>query len=355
MKPMWTHSLMVLCFLVGTLALAGCSGDPGAGDGTIRWRAQSGISPSSWQYTDQFARFAELVKERSGGRLEIQIFPPGTIVDAYEQFSAVAKKAIDMGMGVGGYNVKQVPEAYIEQGLFGTFSSLDDFVDFYIYYRDGAVYEILDAAYRDKGTHLLKSLGPSPLVLILKDPITRLQQIRGLKIRGSGAAPDLITNLGAVPVTLAPAEVYIALQTGTIDGVIMPSYTIGTINLWDVAKGILGPPFGQVAGDMYVNLDSYNALPEDLKKVVDEAAEEAMHHYVEAITQKMDEIMDLAQREHGVTVVNLSDAEYAGILQAAAPLLDTAASRSPRSEEIIVLMREYLAEKGSPISSFLTP
>jgi TRAP-type C4-dicarboxylate transport system substrate-binding protein len=349
---MSTRSLAVLYFLVAMLALAGCSGDSGAGDGTIKWRAQSGISPNSWQYTDQFARFAELVQERSGGRLSIQIFPPGTIVDAYEQFSAVKKKAIEMGMGVGGYNLKQVPEAYIEQGLFGTFSSLDDFVDFYIYYRDGAVYEILDAAYREKGVHLLKSLGPSPLALISKEPINRLQQIRGLKIRGSGAAPDLITNLGAVPVTLAPAEVYIALQTGTVDAVIMPSYTIGTINLWDVAKGLLGPPFGQVAGDMYVNLEAYNALPDDLQQVVDEAAEEAMHHYLEAITQKINEITDLAQREHGVTVVNLPDEEFVGILQAAAPLLDKAASRSAKSAEIIALMREYLTEKGSPISSF---
>ncbi|MEE8349158.1 MAG: TRAP transporter substrate-binding protein DctP [Acidobacteriota bacterium] len=349
---MSTKNLMVLFFLVGTLVLAGCSGGTSRGDGTIRWRAQSGISSSSWQYTDQFAKFADLVKERSGGRLEIQIFPPGTIVDAYEQFSAVEKHAIEMGMGVGGYNLKQVPEAYIEQGLFGTFSNLDDFVDFYIYYRDGAVYQILDAAYRERGVHLLKSLGPSPLVLISREPINRLQQVRGLKIRGSGAAPDLITNLGAVPVTLAPAEVYIALQTGTVDGVIMPSYTIGTINLWDVAKGILGPPFGQVAGDMYVNLEAYNALSEDLKQVVDEAAEEAMHHYVEAITQKINEITELAQREHGVTVVNLPDEEYAGILQAAAPLLATAAARSPKSAEIIALMREYLTEKGSPITSF---
>ncbi len=352
MKPMLTRSLMVLFLLAGAWALAGCSGDAGGGDGVIRWRAQSGLSPTSWQHTDQFAKFAELVEERSGGRLKIQIFPPGTIVDAYEQFGAVAKKAIDMGMGVGGYNLKQVPEAYIEQGLFGTFSSLDDFVDFYVYYREGAVYQILDAAYREEGVHLLKSLGPSPLVLISKEPINRLEDVRGLKIRGSGAAPDLITNLGAVPVTLAPAEVYIALQTGTIDGVIMPSYTIGTINLWDVAKGILGPPFGQVAGDMYVNLDAYNALPDDLKQVVEEAAEEAMHHYVEAIIRKMDVILDLAERERGVTVVNLPDEEYVGILQAAAPLLDTAASRSPRSQEIIALMREYLTEKGSPISSF---
>jgi len=126
----------------------------------------------------------------------------------------------------------------------------------------------------------------------------------------------------------------------------MPNYTIGTINLWDVAKGLMGPPFGQVAGDIYVNLEAYNSLPDDLKKIVEEAAEDAMLNYVETISGKMDEILEIAEREHGVTVVTLPDEEYAKILEAAAPILDQTAARSPGSKEIIQLMREYLAEKG---------
>ena len=217
----------------------------------------------------------------------------------------------------------------------------DQMVDF------SGFYELIDAAYREKGCHLLKSLGPSPLVFISREPLNTVQDLKGLKIRGSGAAPDLITNLGAVPVTLAPAELYMALQTGTVDGVIMPNYTIGTLNLWDVAKGLMGPPFGQVAGDMYVNLEVYNGLSDDLKEIVEEAAEDAMHHYLETLSVKMDEILELAEREHGVTMVTLADEEYAKILEAAAPILDQTAARSPGSEKIIQLMREYLAEKGT--------
>lgn len=340
-------SPLTKALLLITLALTACSSERAATDSTIRWRAQAGISPNSWSYQDQFAKFVELVNERSNGRLEIEIFAPGAIVDAYEQFNAVQRKAIEVGMGVGGYNVRQVPEAYIEQGLFGVFSTLEDFVDFYIYYQDGAVYEILDAAYREKGCHLLRSLGPSPLALISRDPIYTVEEIKGLKIRGSGAAPDLIKNLGATPVTLAPAEMFLALQTGTVDALIIPNYTIGTINLWDAAKGLLGPPFGQVAGDMYVNLEAYNSLSDDLQKIVDDAAEEAMLYYIETIPGKIDGILELAEKEHGVTIVTLPDEEYRKILAAAAPILDTAAARSPRSEEIIRLMREYLAEKGT--------
>ena len=308
-------SLRLLLLLAVLLIAAACSGGSTPEDTTIRWRAQAGVPSNSWSYQDHFVKFAELVKDKSQGRLEIEIFPPGTVVDAYEQFGAVQKKVLEVGMGVGGYNIKQVPEAYIELGLFGVFSSLQEFVNFYIYYQDGAVYQILDAAYREKGCHLLKSLGPSPLVLVSKNPITSVAQMKGMKIRGSGAAPDLISNLGGVPVTLAPAEIYLALQTGTIDGLITPQYAIGTLNLWDTA------------------------------------AEEAMLYYIDTITQKMDEILEIAQKEYGVQIVNLPDEEYAKILRAAPPILDQAASRSPRSEQIIEIMKGYLKQKGSPMVS----
>ena len=99
------------------------------------------------------------------------------------------------------------------------------------------MYQLLDAAYREKGCHLLRSLGPSHLSLISQTPVYTVEQIKGLKIKGSGAQPNLIKNLGAVPVTLAPAEHYMALQTGTVDGLIVPSYTIGTTHLLGCREG----------------------------------------------------------------------------------------------------------------------
>ncbi len=345
--------IQLALLLMTLLAVTACAREPDPEAGPIRWKAQAGMPAKSWSYDYQFSKFAELVNERSGGRLVIEVFPPGTIVDAYEQFSAVQRKAIEVGMGVGGYNLKQIPEAYIEQGLFGTFLELEDFVDFYIYYNDGAVYRLLDAAYREKGCHLLRSLGPSHLSLISQTPIYTVEQIKGLKIKGSGAQPNLIRNLGAVPVTLAPAEHYLALQTGTIDGLIVPSYTIGTTHLWDVGKGLLRPTLGQVAGNIYVNLEAYDSLSDDLKKIVEDAAEEAMMYYVETISRNLEEMLETAEKEHGVTIVTLPDEEYAKILKAAAPILDLAAERSPGSAEIIKLMKEYLLEKGSPMSRFL--
>lgn len=310
----------------------------------IKWKAQAGMAATSWSYMYQYQKFVDLVNERSGGRLKIELFAPGAIVDAYEQFGAVQKKAIEVGMGVGGYNIKHVPEADIEQGLPGTFRDINEALDFISYYKDGAAYKILKEAYREKGAYLLNSFGYSPLVLISKKPLNSAAAIRGLKIRGSGANVDLIKNLGGSPVTLAPAEVFMALQTGTIDGVIFPSYTIGTMKLWDAAKGILGPSFGQTAGDIYVNLEVWNSLPNDLKWMVEASAIEANIFYQYTITREIGAILKEAESKHGVTIVNLPPAEYAKVLEASVPILDGAAKKSPKCAELIKLMKEYLAQ-----------
>ncbi len=68
--------LSVLTLLLGTFLAAACSDGGEPADTTIRWRAQAGVPASSWLYQAHFLKFAELVNERSQGRLEIQIFPP---------------------------------------------------------------------------------------------------------------------------------------------------------------------------------------------------------------------------------------------------------------------------------------
>ena len=90
---------------------------------------------------------------------------------------------------------------------------------------------------------------------------------------------------------------------------IVPSYTIGTTHLWDVGKGLLRPTLGQVAGNIYVNVEAYDSLPDDLQEIVEDAAEKAMMYYVNTITRSLEEMLETAQKEHGVTIVTLPDEE----------------------------------------------
>ena len=310
----------------------------------ITWKAQAGMSTKSWSYKYQFKVFADRVNKNSGGRLEIKIFAPGTVVGAYEMFDAVRRNAIQVGMGVGGYNLKHVPEAGIEQGLPGTFDSTFDAMNFINFYKDGKVYDLINASYQEQGAYLLRSFGYSPQVIISKHPIKSVAEIKGLKIRASGELQALAKNLGASPVTLAPSEVAMAIQTGTIDGVIFPAYTIGTFKLWDVAKGLLGPSLGQTAGDIYINLEEWKKLPDDLKWLVEEAALYANGYYQSVIDKRIKEILKQAETEHGVTIVNMTPDDMQKVIKASKPIREKLAKKSQRAAEIVKLAEEYIAE-----------
>jgi TRAP-type C4-dicarboxylate transport system substrate-binding protein len=303
------------------------------------------MQATSYQHLYQFKPFCDMINQRSKGRLTVELFAPGAIVDAYEQFAAAQKGAIEVGMGIGGYNIKQVPEGDIEQGLPGTFATTDDFFDFYFNYKGGEFYRILDDAYREKGCHLLQSLGPYNNVVISRQPIRTLDELKGKKIRSSGAYVDLVSSLGGVPVQLAPAEVFMALQTGTVDGSLFPNYTIATMRLWDVAKGLLTPEFGQAAGNIYVSSKAWEALPDDLKEIVESAASEASYTYAAAVRERTNTLLDMAQKQYSVQITKLSDADFARLRAAADPILQKAAALSPRAAKLVALIKEYIVQK----------
>lgn len=317
-----------------------------AAAGPIKWRAQSAMVNSSFAYLYQDKPFVDMVNERSKGRLVIELFSPGAVVDALEQFSAIQKNAIQVAMGLSTYNVKQVPEADIEYGLPMTFTREDDLVDFYVNYKDGAFYKLIDEAYKEKGAHLLKSFGVQTWVLISRQPIKNLDDIKGKKIRAQGYYNDIVKVLGASPVTMSSSELFMGLQTGTIDATLSPDYTISTLKFWDAAKGMLKPPLGLSITNVYVSTKAYDSLPADLKKIVEDAAIESTQIYAKSIKTQISGILDSAVKEHGVQITTLPDADVSKVMRLARePIMDKAVAISPRSAKLIGLLKEYLSNK----------
>jgi TRAP-type C4-dicarboxylate transport system substrate-binding protein len=339
-----TFSVLLIATMLALAA--GCGTGTPAAAGPIKWKAQSGLSPTSYQGLYQFKVFADVIKQESNGRLVVDILAPGALVDAYGQFAALQKGVIDVSMGVGGYNISAVPEGDIEQGLPGTFANEDDFYDCYMNYKGGQFHNILVEAYKEKGAYLLKSPGPSPTAIISRQPFRTVADMAGKKIRASGANVDLVKNLNATPVTLATAEVYMALQTGTVDAVMFPTYTIGTMTLWTACKGITLPSVGQTSGDILVSQKAWDALPADLKDIVDRAAITAADSYMGAVKAQTKIMLDQATSQYKVEIVNLTGAEFDKLRAAAKPIIDKAATATPRSAQLVNIIREYLAAKS---------
>jgi TRAP-type C4-dicarboxylate transport system substrate-binding protein len=199
--------------------------------------------------------------------------------------------------------------------------------------------------YREKGAHLLKACGAYDNVLMSRQPVKSVDDIKGKKVRDSGAYLDLVQNLGAAPVTLTQAELYMALQTGTVDAVCMPNYTIGTMKYWEVAKGIMLPALGPGSADIFVSVKAFESLPPDLREIVEEAAIEANYTYAAAVKERVGTLMDMAQKQYNVQIITVSESEFAKVRKAAEPVLQKMAGLSPKAAQLVAIIKEYLAAK----------
>lgn len=211
-------------------------------------------------------KLADGVKAATNGALTIRNYPGGELgAGPVEQYVRVVQGAADMAWGLQGYTSSQFPKTMLVE-LPGVV-------------KPGAHgYDMLWNAY-DKylapeypGTKPLALWISEPNVIIMKDrQIRKPEDMAGLKIRVAGAvAADVVKALGATPVQMPIPQVYNALQTGLIDGIITGASAISDFKLSEVANSYtIGAPLGHISFFTVMNQAKYDSLPDDQKAAID--------------------------------------------------------------------------------------
>jgi len=228
--------------------------------------------------------FIDTVKERSGGQLEIEYLGGSEIVPAKELLDAVGRGVVDIAISGASYYSGVVPE--------GEFPGLpivwtyDNYLE--IYKKEFA--EQIDKAHQEKANVKIMAIANIPhfiLATTKSRPVTKLEDLKGLKIRGAGGvasiAPDL---LGAASVYVPSPEILPAIERGTIDGAFRPISAIVDWTEYDVLNYVVMPHLCGSCSFIYMNLDSFNKLPDDLRKILVESAQETEEWGVSYMKQR---------------------------------------------------------------------
>jgi TRAP-type mannitol/chloroaromatic compound transport system substrate-binding protein len=245
---------------------------------TVTWRFQS-----TWPQRDIFHEFAadyvSRVNTLGGGRLRLELLPAGAVVGAFQLLDAVSAGTLDGGHGVSAYWFGK-NRAF---SLFGTappwFGDANQLLGWF-YYGGG------EALYNELVQDILKvnvvgfQTGPMPTQPLgwFKQPIERVEQLRGLKYRTVGLAIDLFNELGAAVVALPGGEIVPALERGVIDGAEFNNPSSDrALGFPDVAKVYMLQSFHQRTEtfEILFNKTKFEALPEELRGVLRHAAEAA--------------------------------------------------------------------------------
>jgi TRAP-type C4-dicarboxylate transport system substrate-binding protein len=165
--------------------------------------------------------------------------------------------------------------------------------------------------------------GHGPGILHTKKGVTKLEDLKGMKIRCTGMAAKIVTALGGVPVAMPMGETYDALSRGVVDGSMAPYEALQGWKWGEVVRFTTENFGSSYSTGMFVvmNKDKWNSLPPDIQKIIEQVNEE----YIEKQGKLWDEI-DKAGRDAtiklGNKIVPLSQDEDWKWQKAVKPLLD---------------------------------
>jgi len=265
--------------------------------------------------------WAKAIEEESGGRIKFELYPAMQLGGAPPALFDQAKDGVvDIIWTVLGYTPGRFPKSEVFEMPFLVTTGEATSVAFQKYVEENAMDEFA-------GVHLIAVHAHGPGLFHTKNPINKLEDLAGMKIRGgSRVISDMLGRLGAEPIGMPVPAVTEALSKGVIDGTTIPWEVTPSLKVAELVKnhtgfsgdhGLYTQTFGFV-----MNQDSYDRLPDDLKAIID------AHSGVETARmfgQAMDagDAAGLAIAEKlGNNIVTLDEAETARWQAAAQPTID---------------------------------
>jgi TRAP-type mannitol/chloroaromatic compound transport system substrate-binding protein len=274
---------------------------------TMRWQ-------STWPTKDIFHEyaldFAKKVNDMTGGRLRIEVLPAGSVVKAFDLLDAVAKGTLDGGHGVLAYWYGK-SSALALWGSGPAFGMDPNMVVAWHWYGGGK--ELLEEIYKSLNIDVKSFVyGPMPTQPLgwYKKPVTKPEDFKGLKFRTVGLSIDIFTGLGAAVNALPGAEIVPAMDRGLLDAAEFNNTSSDkALGFPDVSKVCMLQSFHQSAENFEIifNRTRYNALPEDLRNIIDYAVQAASADMSwKAIDRYSKDYIDL-QKNHGVKFYKTPD------------------------------------------------
>jgi tripartite ATP-independent transporter DctP family solute receptor len=253
-------------------------------------------------------KFAEVVKAKTGGRIDVQVAPSAQLGDDAAMVTAVRTGALDMSANSQGAISAAVPE-YAAFGMPFMFSS------------PAAAFKLLDGPL---GKELADRSADKGLVLLgtwdngirhmtnSKRPITKVEDMKGLKMRVPPDATlvDIMKSLGAEAQQIRFAELYVALQQGVVDGQENPLVNIHASKLYEVQKHLALTNHQFQMTPLVISKRTWDKLSDADKKAVQEAATEATA-LQRKLSQEADEKLLADLKAKGVQVTTPDKAAFA--------------------------------------------
>jgi len=201
------------------------------------------LPPSHLMNKQALPSFFDAVTKASNGEITFNHVPGAQLFDNKSSITATGEGLADATNALSAYAPNQVPHfnilfdmvGFVENPLAGAGAALETVL---------INCEECRGDFEKLGTTFLGSYATSSAGLFCTKKIATPADLKGVKVRVSGAGGRLAKFMGATPVRVAPADLVTSLERGNIDCVLGPLAWISSYNLFEIVKSIVAYPFG---------------------------------------------------------------------------------------------------------------
>ncbi|MCQ6279573.1 TRAP transporter substrate-binding protein DctP [Bacillus sp. EB600] len=321
-------SLLISILLIIGLLLSACGGQKTTSGSATSGSKSSGSSkdqivikmadhyPTGHFLLKPTEDFQKRAIELSHGKIKFDYYPGGQLGSINEMGGLVKDGAVDLGytlVASAGFlpltSVTSLPSVLTNSTDEGTaFAQL----------LDGP----LASEWEKNGLKPIYSfVNPPNSILSTKKKITSINDLKGLKVRGSGGVLNFIPEIfGASGVSIGVNDLYESMQRGVADAALFPISSAPSYHLNEMTKYVLtGTNFGATTQVYAMNLKKWNSLPKDVQDALIQAGKEATAAHAKLMDQKEKESIETFKKD-GIQITEVTPEQHKQILKKVEPV-----------------------------------
>ena len=276
---------------------------------------------------------ARLINGLSNNRIKIKVFGANELIPPLEVFDFVSNGGAEIGHS-GAYYWKGKSEAcqFFSSVPFGMNSQE---MNAWLYYGDGI--KLWEKLYN--GFNLVPRPAGNTGVQMggwFNKEIKSVDDLKGLKMRIPGLGGEVLSRAGGVPVTLAGAEIFTALQTGIIDATEwVGPYNDRAFGLHKAARYYYYPGWHEPGPtiECIINKKKYNMLPKDLKLIIDIACKAVNIDMLSDYTAKNNMALQFLKSEN-IKILKFPDEVLARLMEISETILSEISQTDDITQEV---------------------
>ncbi len=306
MARILTFALMVMFSI---LALCGCKGKTPV---ELRY---ANFPPGSSFPCVQMERWKTEMEKRMNGRVKVQTFPGGTLLGAKNMFDGVVSGVSDIGCFAMSYQPGRFP--------------VSEAVDLPLELPNAKVASLvlfdLIKKYNPKEFSKVKIITLftcPPTNFMTSKPVKALDDLKGMELRVAGTGAEVIKRLGGSPVAMPQSETPEAIQKGVVKGMVSSLEILKDFNFASFCPYATIANLHVVTFAVVMNKDKWDALPEDVKKVIDDLSRDQCEWTGNYVDNHVKEALEWSKKKYNHQVFTFSSADQTKVQNQLKPMVE---------------------------------